>query len=218
MRRPPARVAALLVSLLAACGGGGGDAPDPQPPIEPAAQYPIEAAFRSVLLADRTFTATYTPAGGPTFTLTQRFLPTADGAINGVPHKTSFVTTAIASPGNVDTTWVKYLFLESPLQLGGHVEYVNPTQPSLGVVYTQDGPIPASAAAGANGPLVRYTTNGQVGTVAWSLTAQTSATAWFCLHITRTSAEDHCYLVDTAGNVSAARYSAVVAGQTVTFR
>ncbi len=192
-----------------------------------ATQFPIASALSAIYQASYnvTLSAQY---GVDTFTIQYSQTPGAASTFEGQPASTAFQTVTVSLNGVVAsrTSGVTY-FNASPFENLGAID----ANGQYAVDANQQA-LPTYATVGQSGPLDTYTTYTDssksvvyaADTETWSLSSDTSTTAWLCDNDTHTvigsalTVVTTCYEIDTTGNVLAVTIAMTINGTTLTFQ
>lgn len=214
--------AGAVVALLFGCGGGGGDGPEvPDPGV--GATYNMDAAFTRMLTAGARFNGLKGSFAGTPMELSLSFTPAADGVFRGQTYRRAIQTTTGSAAGVQNATSQTMYFTVAPVQIVGAIDAAGPL-----TVFASEGSLPTAGTRGQSGPYAFATSYAGAGSstvigqtrVIWELQPDTDSTVWACLTMTLVDAplsEQDCFRLDSAGNVSGARSTMVIDGQTVVF-
>ncbi len=216
---------ASLVILLSACGGGGGSSASSAPPST--SQYQIDSAYSAVAQMNQSYNLTST-LNNNTYTLQITYVPGAMSSFNGQPAYTAKVTTVLSEDSvlitnNVQTDYftISPYFPLGSINANGQV-----------TVDTNQTPLPVYATVGQTNlydTSTTYTDNTlttiySVASSTWSLSQDTSTTAFSCINIVGTiigigaTSESDCYQIDESGNVLSLQVFLLVNGTTLVFQ
>mgnify|MGYP001150981721 FL=1 len=174
--------------LLSACGGGGGSSGTGNTPITPSiakTQYPIEAAITSLNTSSFSKSLRYTDTKGVIYSIDFSSVPSGDTSFNGKAAKTATQTMALKVNGVAAGTSIHTFYFQiNPFKVLGYAE-----NGGSYVVAANQVALPTSSPVGSSGKfytLTEYASNLSSlpvsTTVAhWSLEADTSSTAYFCI-------------------------------------
>lgn len=214
-----------LMILLSACGGGGSSSASSAPPST--SQYQIDSAYSAVAQMNQTYNLTAT-LGNNTYTLNIAYLPGAMSSFNGQPADTAKLTSILSEDGVLITSNVttEYFTISPYFPLGA----IN-TNGQV-TVDTNQTPLPVYAVAGQTNLYdtnTTYTDNTlttiySIASSTWSLSQDTSATAFSCINMVGTiigvgaTSESDCYQIDESGNVLSLQVFLLVNGTTLVFQ
>ena len=213
-----------LVVLLSACGGGGSSSSSAPPST---AQYPVDSAYSAVAQMNQTYNLTST-LGNNTFTLNIIYAPGVMSSFNGQPAYTATLTSILSEDGvlitsNVETEYftISPYFPLGAINANGRV-----------TVNTNQTPLPVYATEGQSNLYdtnTTYTDNTlttvySIASSTWSLSPDTSTTAFSCINMVGTiigvgaTSESDCYQIDESGNVLSLQVFMLVNGATLVFQ
>lgn len=231
----------VVFALLNGCGGGGGGGGSSSSTTSPTLQFPIASAMSAFEQASNNYSLSAVD-GSINLSLQAGFIPGSPSTFEGQLASTSTQTVSISATNtstgasNSDLASVKNYFIASPLHSLGSIVIsdTSTTGNQLGyyAVYSNQVNIPTYATVGQTGALDTYTTftNSSKSVVyandteTWSLSSNTSNTAWLCSFDTQTivgsspTTTQSCYELDTTGNVLAVKLILNINGTTVTFQ
>lgn len=199
--------------------------------------FPVEAVFASMASTASTYTATATDAAGNSFLLSVDRVPgpdKTDPLIYAVPLKTYSQSNTISKNGVVTSTNTKNFedfYSVAPFYLFGSLNNMFGSSNNMKV--TTQLPLPATSQVGASGVLYKgrnyinkVTTSFDTWYAMWSLEADSATTAWLCLNVEITpanatavsTAENDCFRINQAGNITGFKADITVNGITLSYR
>ncbi|HVA54622.1 MAG TPA: hypothetical protein VNI53_02315 [Gammaproteobacteria bacterium] len=214
-----------LVVLLSACGGGGSSSSSSAPPST--AQYPVDSAYSAVAQMNKNYNLTAI-LGSNTFNLQITYVPGAMSSFNGQPAYTATITSILSEDGvlitnNVQTEFftISPYFPLGAINTNGQVT-VDTNQTSLPVYATE-------GQSNLYDTTTTYTDNTRttiysIASSTWSLSPDTSTTAFSCINTVGTiigvgaTSESDCYQIDESGNVLSLQVFMLVNGATLAFQ
>lgn len=216
---------ASLAVLLSACGGGGSSSSSSAPPST--AQYPVDSAYSAVAQMNQAYNLT-SILGNNTYTLKVTYVPGAMSSFNGVPAYTATRTAVLSEDGVLitDDVETEYFTISPYFPLGA----IN-TNGQV-TVDTNQTPLPVFATEGQSNLYdtnTTYTDNTlttiySIASSTWSLSPDTSTTAFSCINMVGTiigvgaTSESDCYQIDESGNVLSLQVFLLVNGATLVFQ
>jgi hypothetical protein len=214
-----------LMILLSACGGGGSSSASSAPPST--TQFQIDSAYSAVAQMNQTYNLTAT-IGNNTYALNITYAPGAMSSFNGQPAYAATLTSILSEDGVLITSneQTEYFTISPYFPLGA----INAN--GQVTVDTNQTPLPAYATVGQTNlydTSTTYTDNTlstiySVTSSTWSLSQDTSTTAFSCINTVGTiigvgpTSESDCYQIDESGNVLSLQVYLLVNGQTLVFQ
>lgn len=233
LQRSPAwmragRVLALATPLLfAACGGGGGGDSTPVNPNS----YDLDAAMTRAYANGASFTGLKaTASNGAVITLGLTLGAGADAVFEGTLRKVSLQTITVSAPGlATETTSATEYYSTTPFRTYGSIDDAG----NYGLA-SATGNLPTAARVGDTGPLSTqvFYADASKATVTMSATNTwevqsdgTASTAWACSKTVAREVgsaadlvQNLCFRINTAGDVSAAKFTMSLPTETLEFK
>ncbi|MGA8148472.1 MAG: hypothetical protein WB870_13010 [Gallionellaceae bacterium] len=192
-------------------------------------QFPISSALSAIYQASYNVTLSAQCCAN-TYTIQYSQTPGAASTFQGQPASTVFQTATFSvNPpvGTGSTSSGLFYFNASPFENLGYI-----ATNGRYTVYANQQALPIYATVGQGGPLdtsTTYTDSSKsvvyaVDTETWSLSSDTSTTAWACINDTDSVVGSAlyvyttCYKIDTTGNVLAVTIAMTINGTTLTFQ